>query len=189
MVFEKQGFQVFYDNEEFPAELTANRCKALVADMSQKNNMFATKITIELKDCQNKTVFVSEEGVSREKVLSKAYIQAFRTAGKSFSIFKSNPKNVADSQTDNVNVVPNEVPNVTPMAAVSGLYAQPIANGYQLIDTTPKVIMKIYKTSDANIYIAHKDSVLGVMLNKGGNWYFEYYQNEKLVPEKMEVKF
>ena len=70
------------------------------------------------------------------------------------------------------------------------LYAQPTESGYQLIDKTPKVVMKLLKTSQPNVFIAIKDNVQGSLILKGdGQWYFESYQNDKLVSEKIVVKF
>ena len=69
------------------------------------------------------------------------------------------------------------------------LYAQPIANGYQLVDGTPKVVMKIYKTSNSSTFSAVKETTQGVLLMKNNQWFFEYYENEKLVSEKINVKF
>jgi hypothetical protein len=69
------------------------------------------------------------------------------------------------------------------------LYAQPTENGYQLIDKTPKVVMKLLKTSRQDSFIAIKDGVQGSLNAKDNGWYFEYYQNDKLVSEKISVKF
>jgi hypothetical protein len=40
------------------------------------------------------------------------------------------------------------------------------STGYQLIDSTPKVVMKLLKTSQANSFIAIKDSVQGSLILK-----------------------
>ncbi|URM37409.1 hypothetical protein [Flavobacterium anhuiense] len=50
--------------------------------------------------------------------------------------------------------------------------------------------MKLFKTSQPNVYIASKDNVQGsLILKEDGQWYFESYQNDKLVSEKIVVKF
>ena len=73
---------------------------------------------------------------------------------------------------------------------ISGqLFAQPITNGYQLVDSTPKIVLKIFKTSNPDLYTAKNDSVQGVLIKKNNEWIFEYYQNEKLVSEKLDIKF
>lgn len=69
------------------------------------------------------------------------------------------------------------------------LYAQPTSYGYQLIDSEPKVIMKVYKTSNPASYMAKKGDVQGALVSKDNQWFFEYYQNDKLVSEKVDVKF
>ena len=69
------------------------------------------------------------------------------------------------------------------------LYAQATANGFQLIDNTPKVIMKVFKTSVATCYIAIKGSLQGVLIAMDNQWFFEYYQKDKLISEKIDVKF
>lgn len=90
-----------------------------------------------------------------------------------------------------VSVVANEV---KPIAAQTvkitdeNLFAQPIENGYQLIDKTPKVIMKIYNTSVKNVYSARVGDLQGVFLSKNNEWFFEYYQDDKLISQKINVK-
>ena len=69
------------------------------------------------------------------------------------------------------------------------LYAQPTETGYQLIDKTPKVVMKLMKTSRADSFIAIKDGLQGTLNAKDNQWFFEYYQNDKLISEKISVKF
>jgi hypothetical protein len=183
MVFEKQGYEVYYDNDILPLDLAENRCRALFADMSEKSSMFVTKLKLELKDCKNQTVYVSAEGVSREKEYAKAYVQAFREVGKSIEALRSKPvQAVVEIKADTKNEIVAETVS-------SQLFAQPIGNGFQLVDSSPKVVMKLFKTSLSNFYIAQKENIQGVVFNKNNQWFFEYYLNEKLVSEKLEIKF
>lgn len=69
------------------------------------------------------------------------------------------------------------------------LYAQPTSYGYQLIDSEPKVVMKVYKTSNPASFMATKGNVQGVLVSKDNQWFFEYYQGDKLISEKVDVKF
>jgi hypothetical protein len=69
------------------------------------------------------------------------------------------------------------------------LYAQAIANGYQLIDTTPKIVLTLLKTSAENYFIASNATANGIVLKKNENWFFEYYKDGKLISEKLLVKF
>jgi hypothetical protein len=37
--------------------------------------------------------------------------------------------------------------------------------------------------------MAKKGDVQGALVSKEDQWFFEYYQNDKLISEKIEVKF
>jgi hypothetical protein len=89
---------------------------------------------------------------------------------------------VAASTTKSVPVI-SEKPNA------NLLYAQPTSYGFQLIDSEPKVVMKVYKTSNPASYMAKKGDIQGALVSKGNEWFFEYYQNDTLVSEKIDVKF
>jgi hypothetical protein len=69
------------------------------------------------------------------------------------------------------------------------LYAQAITNGYQLIDTTPKIVLTLLKTSAENYFIASNATANGIVLKKNEDWFFEYYKDGKLISEKLLVKF
>ncbi|MBV7530243.1 hypothetical protein [Chitinophaga sp. sic0106] len=69
------------------------------------------------------------------------------------------------------------------------LYAQPTPTGYQLIDTTPKKVLSLYKTTVAEYFIADNGSDKGILFKRNGDWQFEYYKDGKLVSEKMQIKF
>jgi hypothetical protein len=63
---------------------------------------------------------------------------------------------------------------------------QPIVNGFQLVNSTPKVVMKVFKTSSPTCLIAMGNQSR-VFNFKGQSVVFWYYQNDK--PEIIEVKF
>jgi hypothetical protein len=69
------------------------------------------------------------------------------------------------------------------------LFAQPISNGFQLIDASPKVILKIFKTSLPTTFLAIREQIQGVLIYKDNQWVFEYYQNATLISELINVKF
>ncbi len=83
-----------------------------------------------------------------------------------------------------------ELPNVKYQTEGTGvLYAQAIANGYQLVDSTPKITLKMYKTSQANVFIASGEAANGLVLKKGDKWFFEYYEGDKLMGQELNIKF
>jgi len=73
--------------------------------------------------------------------------------------------------------------------ASATLYAQELPNGYQLVDSTPKIRMKIVKTSMPDFYLAQAGDTSGTVFKKNGTWFFEYYSGDNLVTEELDIKF
>ena len=69
------------------------------------------------------------------------------------------------------------------------LYAQKITNGYQLVDSTPEICLKIYHTSAPNVFTVIHDEDNGVVFKKEGKWYLEYYLDDVLKTEELNIKF
>lgn len=197
MMFEKKGFTV-YRGEELPDEFIMNRCKALYADLEKQSNMLTTGVIIKLKDCKGKEVFTSEKGVSKQKNFQRAYYEALREASVSVDAlnyqYNGNNETVTEqtpvTKTETITVyVPSSDQQAEQTVNDDMLFAQPIANGYQLVDKTPKVVLKIYKTSQADSFTAVGEGKNGVVFKKGNDWFFEYYQNDRLISEKLNIKF
>lgn len=68
-------------------------------------------------------------------------------------------------------------------------YAQATETGYQLVDSSPKVRMNLMKSSADNVFMAKTDAKNGMVYQKDGYWIFEYYENDKLVQEELNIKF
>ena len=189
MLFEKYGFEVYFETDNKPAELALDRCKALYGDLVSESGMLTTGLYITLSDCNGKVLFKSEKGKSKQKDFQKAYHQALREASKSLDSLNYiyTGKDTATATTE-IKTTQAAIPQ-RPVSNESVLFAQPIANGYQLVDSTPKVVLKIYKTSQQDSFTAVSDTKNGVVFKKGNDWYFEYYQNDQLVSEKLNIKF
>jgi len=69
------------------------------------------------------------------------------------------------------------------------LYAQELSNGYQLVDSTPEIRFRIYKSSMPNVYLAKASSKDGLVYTVDGKWFFEYSENGNLVVEELNIKF
>ncbi|MBC5836975.1 hypothetical protein [Flavobacterium muglaense] len=203
----KAGFAAFYDNESLPSE-NIQRCDILSFDVVKEKSFLTTKLHVIFKDCYGKVIYQSETGVSKQKDYQLAYTEALNDAFESIyalnykytglanAVAKVAPKaTVAKVETVVVQEKKEVEEKLVPVAKKeimqdgSFLYAQPVLNGFQLVDTTPKVVMKVFKTSIASCYIADKEGVSGVLISKEGQWYFEYYKNDKLFSEKIAVKF
>jgi hypothetical protein len=196
----KAGFAAFYSNEVIPAEYN-DRCQILYMDVKRDNGFLVTKLFVEFKDCYGKVIYTSEVGKSKEKDYEAAYKESLDNAFISINAlhYKYSGKTVpSESRVVTAAAIPATVvvaqntTVATPVANIADpnlLYAQPTENGYQLIDKTPKVVMKLLKTSRPDSFIAIKDGVQGSLNAKDNQWYFEYYQNDKLISEKVSVKF
>ncbi|WP_405399141.1 hypothetical protein [Maribacter sp. Asnod2-G09] len=249
-LFTGKGFVAVYD-DQLPEDLKFNRCLGVLADLQDDSSMFSTKTTINLKDCNDKIVFSTMEGISKEKEYKAAYNEAIRESMRSFNgmnysytaknkkdeavtiNFRNDVKkldetkaskvleaekaaeevNVKSAPTviseetektqyykDNTPVESNIKKSETQKPAFKSLevkkpsakdmwYAQATDNGYQLVDSSPKVRMNLLKSSADNVFMAKTDTKNGMVYQKEGNWIFEYYENDKLVQEELNIKF
>jgi hypothetical protein len=210
---QKAGFQAFYTTESMPVEFN-DRCDLLYIDVKKDNAFLVTKLYITFKDCFGAIIFQSTIGKSREKEYGLAYSDALNEAFLSVNALqykyngtKAGSKSaIVPAVSAPVAIVPaaaipavaapvsaaNKEANdlkITENNSVGLLYAQPTPYGYQLIDSEPKVVMKVYKTSNPASYMATKGSAQGVLVSKDNQWFFEYYQGDKLISEKIDVKF
>jgi hypothetical protein len=198
----KAGFEAFYTNETIPKEFS-DRCSLLNVDVLKESGFLITKLYVALKDCNGKVIFKSEVGKSKEKDFEVAYTEALNMAFVSVYALHYKYNGVAVANSQNVTVaspvvstavattaaVAVNVPNNSAEPDGNVLFAQPIKNGFQLVDSTPKVVMKAYKTTNPSIYLASKENIQGVMVLKENQWFFEYYEKETLMSQKISVKF
>ena len=268
-LFTNDGFDVFYD-DALPNDLLNNRCSGLRVRLDEKSSMFTTKIVLVLEDCNNQTVFTTQEGRSREKDFKVSYNEAITQAFESIRAldyaynakgspetvtlsFKNDVKNLNESaQTSKRSSPENEnsgvrqvatqeeqsfksieptdskykkgvrqkseeveqtatpdvqsYENKTPVASTMQkapdttmragdattpvvLYAQELENGYQLVDSTPKIVMTLRKTSLSDIYSANSDQRSGIVFKKDGKWLFEYVKDGQTIQEELDIKF
>ena len=188
--FENEGFQVFYESDEFPEDLAKNRCLALFVDVTENNGIFTTKVNFEFKDCYNKVVLISDQGTSREKDYQKAYIEAFRGALNSVK-GSLKIKNATIKSPEKTKEVVESVPSKKSNGIIntSELRAIPTESGYNLVNYSDNVVMVLYSTSLDTVFLASKESFEGVLLKKNSGWFFEYDFEGIVYSEKIEVKF
>ena len=209
---EAKGFTVFWSNGDLPQNLAANRCDALQVEVTQRKALFTTNLTVLLKDCTGNVVLKSKEGRSWEKEFNVAYDQALKDAFASFKnvsykydstlvVQPQQPAATPATPATTTAAIPVATPAATPPATPaataspqgSALYAQVIPNGYQLIDTTPKKVLTLLKTSVQDCFLAESESgpgaPNGIVFKKNGAWFFEYYKDGTLVSQQLEIKF
>ncbi|PWV56870.1 hypothetical protein [Chitinophaga sp. S165] len=208
LLLNEKGFTAFVGNEEMPTELATNKCNALRAEVVQKKGLFVTNLTLLLKDCQGNIIFKSKEGKSREKEFQAAYDLALRDAFTSlndvdykYDSTKATTQALPQPQQPAVAPAaatppsapvpaPAQVPAAPAVTETTGtLYAQPTPIGYQLIDTTPQKVLTLFKTSVQDHFIAESGATNGIVFKKDGEWFFEYYKDNKLTSQKLQIKF
>ncbi|MGK4567155.1 hypothetical protein [Flavobacterium sp. 3HN19-14] len=197
----KLGFESFYETT-IPAELSGDKCDKLFIDVLKVNSTFKVKVQIVFKDCWGKVIYTSEVGKGIDKEFEKGYPQALEDAFKSVAALNykyngntqfSGQKPKPEAPQPNTN--PVKITEVSQPIAVTStvnpdlLFAQPTANGFQLVDNTPKVVLRLTKTSQADYYMATGDNKQGVVYKKNSEWIFDYYKDDKLISEKLNIKF
>lgn len=192
------GFEAFYSNETLPNEYS-DRCSLLYVDVVNEKSFLTTKLFITLKDCSGKIIFQSTAGKSKEKQYEAAYTAALNEAFQSIYDLQYKYSDAAvavtmQSEAAQVKAAPVKADVVRDTIIINSddvtlLYAQPTATGFQFIDNVPMVIMKVFRTSKKDCYIAVKGNLQGVLVAKENLWYFEYYRNDQLISERVAVKF
>lgn len=214
-LFREEGFEVLYDNEEFPKDLTADRCLGLNIDINNDSSLFTTKMSIILRDCSNQILMETELGRSKIKSYQKSYNQALRIAFKDIEaknytyipkavvvevepvikvaetpikVVESVPVKVKEAATIvKETVVHKETLKTTTVTSETVLYAQPIKNGFQLVDSTPKVVMILLKTGAPNVYIVKGQDAS--VYQENGKWILSKVTNEGNEVSVLNVKF
>ena len=196
-LFNKIGFTSFLSNEQLHADINTNKCASLFASVVNESSMLTTKLTLVLKDCNNNVIHKSSIGKSKEKVYKKSYQEAIRNAFKDpvINSYSYKPQKPGVVKTKKLAVVKTVTANTnTPVkinainASVKNiLYAQVTDNGFQLVDTTPKVVFKVLKTNQENIFIIEDKN--GILFKKGNLWIAEFYEDNVLIKKEYQVRF
>ncbi len=215
-LFNKHGFTALMEGAEYPLDLKLNRCLALRSNVFKDKNLFNTKLTLKLKDCNDKVVYTSKVGESREKEYKTAYNLALRDAFSSlktiaYTYQPAKEDAVLEKTTDvlaskdeeleklkqelvtlkqNVNTTVTDVKTDVNEGSAQGkdvLYAQAITNGFQLVDSSPKVVYRIKKTHLNAVFVVEGKSA--IVYKNGAAWVIEYYSGDVLKQDVLNVKF
>ncbi len=209
-LFDKYGFKTLFEGDNYPEDMYVNRCLSLKSDVLKDSGLFKTKLTVELKDCNDKVVFASNVGESKEKEYKTAYNLALRDAFKSFDAlnykYEPNNKTVPEVLTQTTSVVSKQIqqlqevkepvvenpvaikekakPVVVKKDLDNMLYAQAISGGFQIVDSTPKVVMVLMASGLENIFIVKDKNA--IVFNEKGLW---YYSNSATDRQLLHIKF
>lgn len=212
-LLKKNGFTVVLNSEQYPKDLIDNPCSGLKALVLDKSSMFKLKVIIELRDCSNRLLYTSDEGVSKLKEYKKGFQEAIRNAHASMidvvyepllletirkdkkEIVTVNPVLVKEVKEVKLEV---ELPVINNIEAAqvfptnnivldSALYAQKKENGFQLVDLKPQVVFVILNTSVKDVFVIKDKN--GLLYKKGENWIAEFYEGGEIVVKKYNIKF
>ena len=78
-LFEKHGFHPIVEGQTLPEDLKSNYCLAMTSEVVTKGAL-RTKVVVILRDCENNTVYISPEGVTKKKNFDEAYELAIKDA-------------------------------------------------------------------------------------------------------------
>jgi len=216
-LFTQEGFNVVYD-DKIPGDLATKPCSGLKVRLVDNSSMLATRVKLALEDCYGQVVFETPEGKSKLKEFEPAYREAIEGAftvlvGTGYSY---NPSETRDDvgpppPPTQAERLLNPPPGKAEPAAVGAAaavavekaatteadaeapelwYAQPVDNGFQLVDSGPKVQMKLVKTTQEHTFIAMvNDAPMGMVYQKEGQWWHEYYEEGKVQLRKLRIKF
>lgn len=119
--------------------------------------------------------------VSKEIAQLKAEIESL----KQEKVIPNAPNTVSITATPTESVVSQYTP--TSDRPVGVLYAQAIDNGFQLVDSSPKVVYRIKNTSMENVFLVEGKNA--TLYKKDSQWVMEYYENNILKQDVLNIKF
>lgn len=133
-------------------------------------------ITVSFKNDIQSVDEVEEPVVSESP---KVVQQEATPENQSYKSLEPKPSNMVKVQEkQNSQLLPSEV-----------LYAQPIENGYQLVDSTPKVVLKLEETSIPDVFLVNYQGSNGVVFKKEGKWFLEHSENGDKKLQELQIKF
>ena len=178
----RYGFDPYYNTEELPAEATDSN--KLFVDVVESGNIIYTKLNIILKDYRNNIVFMTQDGKSKEKDFAAAYNEAFRETVKSVELMNHHYSDTAIVETDEAVIDNKSIQEADKTIFYS---AKVIKNGFDLSSKNESFILK--NTSRKDVYQAVRNKINGTVSKSGDTWIFEYYKNDELIEEQVNIKF
>ncbi len=182
----QKGFQAYLSNDVLPEGFMDYNCNKVFVNAVEESSMFKTAIKIEFKDCRNNLLFATDFGETREKEYGKAYNEALLLSLKSFdkAKYKFSGKTYEEeevearlSATDKVEV------------SVASVKTEKNEISVKVFNTSTKEELVLFKTSKPDVFLCNRNGKNGVVVAKGGVWFFESIENEKVSSDKLDIKF
>ena len=184
------GFKATYSNENAKVNFS-DRCNLLSANLINHPNLLKTKMQFQLVDCNGKVLYETPIFESKEKdrqTATRACLDLILAALKEIKYQFEGEKALPSIEK------PVEVQNTvsktdSKIDLTKVLYAQPTENGFQLVDTTPQLVMKLFKTSQPDFYTAQFQNQTGMVFKRDNQWFFEFTQDGTLKTVPLTIKF
>lgn len=115
-LFNKYGFEAYFENEDIPSDVSQDRCLALRADLNKLKGFLITRLQFELVDCNGNVVSTSKVGETKVKQYDTAYNIALRQAFETYQNInysyqpkaKNNPVIETSNQEEDIVVTSTE---------------------------------------------------------------------------------
>lgn len=159
-LFEKQAYQVYFEDENYPADLMNNPCLALDAQVKNNSSMFTSKLVVELSNCYNKVVYTSATGKSKIKDYKESYHEALREAFVSFEAmpYNFNEALVVNATTPKANVAPAVV---TPAVVTAVVEETPVVEKQtEPLADNEKSLAKSYRNENISFILIEQNNNL-----------------------------
>ncbi len=188
--FEQLGFTVYFDDQELPKS-SGDACEKLYVDVVGSNSMFRTELKVVLKDCRNALIYQSPEFKDRNKNNYYAYNMALRNALKSIgeSGYNYTGPAAALPAGDTQTVILSEDFGSALTKETYVLQAKTVENGFELMDNDAKTVLRMYKTSQPEVFTATDGVSNGVVFKTGSQWIYEYYESGKKNSRSLNIRF
>ncbi len=167
------------DTESRQTQSSANRPDVVVEqEATRENQRYVDRrpVPSDLKKTEPSAEMVEQEVTTKQQSYNRTPMESDMKKGES------------ENQAVTSGMEPGKDSGLSTIATGT-LYAQELPNGYQLVDSTPKIRMKIEKTTMPDFYMAKVGNTSGTVFKKNGTWFFEYYSEGNLVSEELDIKF
>lgn len=185
-LFKQEGFDVYMDTELLPDEYQNDPCAGLRVQLDKRFNILQTYITINMYNCKNKVVFLSE-GSSREKDFRTGYHEAIRMAFRKVEsanyTLNTNPstkvtqENTSLSKEERIEMRKQTVRDQSDVFNFNGetLYFFPVDDNIHIYDANAYDIVAKLSPINKTMFIYNSDDKDGVMTKKeNGDFELEY---------------
>ena len=174
--------------------------KMIEQEATREQQRYIDRRPIELTPANKQTSKKPESPIKKSSMVKQVatreeqrFVDRRPVPSKSVIENQSGSSKEKTSQNTSTKISDSEALNTESAAAsqkISGtLYAQKLPTGYQLVDSTPKIVITLSKTSMPDYYIAQSAAATGVVFKKNNTWVFEHYTSGQFMTQDLDIKF